>query len=253
MRTKEIEKITHFYFRTNAFSRESKKAADAFPFYKSLIKELQDKSRKLYDLHVNENVKTKVSTSIKKSSKDKAIRHIMKLKRGVVLHAMESGNKSLQHACDYTYSDFSRPPEETRLLRFRQVLNAAKRMKNPMRFGISKELIPETEKLIEAYCRNSAVPAKRKKERARQAKQCRKMLGEINFILRRKMIPFIENIKDEYPLEHDILKSFLNPVKVGRPAAKRVWKRKSPVVKAVLPLEVDLISHGVQRSRQVIF
>ena len=62
-------------------------------------------------------------------------------------------------------------------------------------------------------------PLKSKKECTRQAKQCRKMLREIDFIIHKKLKPFFENIKDQYEIEARAFASFLKPVKMGRPVA----------------------------------
>ncbi|MEP7168876.1 MAG: hypothetical protein ABI855_05850 [Bacteroidota bacterium] len=232
MRTKEIEKITHVYFRTESLRDQTKNVSKIFPIYMEFINELYDKSRKLYYLNVKEGEKTKTLTSLKKLKKDKAIKHVLKLKRGVVLHAVLTGNKSLQRASEYTYSDFNRPSEEIRTARFHQILNAAKRMKHPEQYGLSKGIIAETERLIEAYCKTISSPALRKRERARQAKQCRRMLDEINFLLRKKMAPLMENIAEEFPNEALAFKDYLNPSKIGRPANKP--QRKQRILKTLL-------------------
>jgi hypothetical protein len=103
MRSKEKQKITHYAIHVTGLRSETKNVARALPYYSRLINELYYKSKKLYDLHISEDGDTKNSTRIKTQKKTAAIKAVLKLKRGLVLHAIETGNKSLQCASEYAY------------------------------------------------------------------------------------------------------------------------------------------------------
>ncbi|MBK5286346.1 MAG: hypothetical protein JJE25_13175 [Bacteroidia bacterium] len=92
---------------------------------------------------------------------------------------------------------------------------------------MGKKEFLEIENIIIEYVKKGNRPLQRKKERALQAKQCRRMLHEIDFIVHKKLKPFFENIKDQYEIEARAFTSFLKPVKMGRPYAKISRKVKA--------------------------
>jgi hypothetical protein len=226
MRTLEKEKIWHYQRNAAGLKEQSESVIKQFPYYGKLINQLLSKLDALYKIYGQETTETNYYTRVKTSSKHSAILDILKLKRAVVIHALETGNKSLQRASDYTDSDFNRPSEDVRIARLNQILNAAKRIKQIEQFGISKDQLFEIEKKVKDYIEKSNSPLFRKKERARQARQCRKMLADIHFIIHNKIVPFFENVSDSFPHEASVMKGFLKPTKIGRPANKPERKRR---------------------------
>jgi hypothetical protein len=228
MRIKEKDAIFHYRNGLMILAKQTRDLQKWNHFYSDLLKDMLGKMEKLYLLFGEENDGTERQTRSKSLHKDKLIRKVMKLRRIVAIAGIQ--HPKAGQLPEYSYSDFIRPKEPVRMERIKEVVVQAKKLNNPDYFGISKKDFTETIKMAEEYLRSESGSISRKKERAQQAKQCRVLLKQLNFLKYRRLKPFFENIKDDFPTAWISFNSFMHPVKQGRPRVKKVRKKKSVVV-----------------------
>ncbi|MBK5285553.1 MAG: hypothetical protein JJE25_09120 [Bacteroidia bacterium] len=95
MRRREREKIWDLHTGIHNLEKETPEVIKWFPFYARTLKELSDKTEKIYGIYLAAAEDTKRESAIKRISKAATIRAVMKLKRAVMLDA--AGKKMNSH------------------------------------------------------------------------------------------------------------------------------------------------------------
>jgi len=159
-----------------------------------------------------------------------------------LLFAYASANKNiaLKNAIQYTYSDFFRPVENTMLGRCRQVLSAARKIKNGADFAITPHSIQSLETALKAYKDVMHEPQVKIIKHARAYKQQDKLITECLFIAHTQMAPFIELDCKE---NSSLYEYFKDMCKIRKTAGrKRKYTRKPKPAITVMPMSINLIA-----------
>lgn len=158
----------------------------------------------------------------------------------IFAYAKANKNVALKNAIHYTYSDFYRPIENTMLGRCRQVLSAARKIKDGEAFAINTQNIQYLESALKTYKEFMHNPQIEILQHARAYKQVNKLITECLNIAHTQLAPFIEM---EYKDDSSMLTSFKSACKISKTSGrKRKYIRKPKPLNTVNPLSIALVA-----------
>ncbi len=159
-----------------------------------------------------------------------------KVSCGVYAYAQITGNTVLKNAVYYAFSDFNRPDENTMLGRCRQVLNAARRIKNAEQFGLTEEVIQNLGFQLEKYIECMNNPINGIKKHARAMRQSKILLKQCLHIIQHQLDPLIEVLdctEKNLLMEYDIRRKKKKPVGRKRKYVKSGKYKKASTKKII--------------------
>ncbi len=180
-------------------------------------------------------------SAFKKQMRRKLSQAAYHLSCGVYAYAQITGNKVLKNDVCYSFSDFYRPQEETTLGRCRQVLNAARKIKNPDHYGLTPEIINILEVELKHYNQFKNIPVQNVKEQAQQARMVKSQLDQCLTIIQKQLDPLMTIIQANEKLG---VSYFIDRQLNNVPGRRRKYVRKEKTQKqqplatsVILPLQ----------------
>ncbi|HKR06672.1 MAG TPA: hypothetical protein VJY62_18705 [Bacteroidia bacterium] len=200
MRKKEDKQMQFLSIMFTNMS-DTRTLMEKYASYKKMYEEYEVKFQKAQEWKFKQYDNGRKHTVIKENFKSRLIDSSLTLMNVVLIHARVTGNKALQNAVRYSYSDLFRSVPDVLIGRCQQIINAAKRVKNYEEIGLEKSQVEEAEELFGKYKKCVSMPQLHKKKRAYYGKQCRKCMRECRLILQNKIIPFFLVIRERHKYE----------------------------------------------------
>jgi hypothetical protein len=166
---------------------------------------------------------------------------------GVYSYAQVNGLVALRNAVKYSYSDFYRPVESTMIGRCRQVLNAVKKVKNPLHYALTPGVIEKFREELEKYIKFMHKPSLSVKQHARMYRQAEHLLDQCLELIREQLDPLMVTIG--YSDKSFAGKYYLWR-RIRKPAGRKRKYIKSQKAKQVKLLSVTPVTESVKPAPQ---
>lgn len=160
----------------------------------------------------------------KKTERSQLAERAALLGNAIYAYAAITKNTVLKNAIQYSYSDIYRAKENTLVGRCRQIINAARKIKNGNEFGISMASIEETEKCFQKFLEIIDKPSERLKDRTRRYRHIDKLLDECFKLIDDEILPLVFI----YDKEKVLTTSFKNARIISKtPGRRRKYVKKN--------------------------
>ena len=197
---------------------------DTIPGLLTPFGKLQNRIKKTEALHWN----YKPSAKTKKILRQELAKNFEILGNVVFAYAGMTKNEALKNSIHYSYSDIYRAKENTMMGRCRQILNAVRKVKNPIHYGISEERIAEAKRSYDAFLDFMHTPTANIQKRKRNYRLIDKLLTESLNIIDNELMPFVMiRFKDNQEITLLLKNNRKVSLTVGR---KRKYVRKNALV-----------------------
>jgi hypothetical protein len=181
------------------------------------------------------------SSEAKKSCRSDLAMGVSELGNAVFAYASITKNAVLKNAIQYSYSDIYRSKENTMLGRCRQVINAARKIKNGEKFGIYQRKIDEVQEAYDKFLDIMHNPTANIKKRKREYIQMDKLLAESLHIIDNEIMPLVLVLD----------KSLYNSLKISRKIWKTAGRRRKYVRKNIAP-QITQAPNPQQQQTEII-
>ena len=165
---------------------------------------------------------------------------VSQLGNAVFAYASITKNAVLKNAIQYSYSDIYRSKENTMLGRCRQVINAARKIKNGEKFGIYQRKIDEVQEAYDKFLAIMHNPTANIKKRKREYIQVDKLLTESLHIIDNEIMPLVLVLD----------KNLYDALKIRR----KIWKtagRRRKYLRKNTPTQVTLTPNPHQQMENI--
>lgn len=210
--------------------------ADKYPSFTPVLDSLRARLIKVESLPIAKN-RTR-NSDLKKDKKRRLARAAWVAGCGVFAYSRITGNLSMKNAVKYAVSDFYRPAEATVIGRVKQILNAAKKIKNPEHFGLTPAVMNNLRIEFKSFLDFKNIPQIEVKKHAQALRHADKLLNQCLSIIRFQLDPLIVAVSET---EKRLAKVYsLNRKTEKCPGRKRKYIKKQKLVveenKIVLPV-----------------
>lgn len=220
-------------YRSIVCALDNSAIAQKYPSFQPVLEALHHRLNKISGLPLLREKST--DSKSKKKFKYKLALAAHHASCGVYAYAQISGNLALKNAVQYSVSDFYRPEEATVISRVRQIINAIKKVKNPVHFGLTDEIIEKLHHHFKQFMDYKNKPQIQIKKHAQALRHADKLLDECLQIIQQQLDPLVTVVSQtEKQLKH--IYSANRKIKKS-PGRKRkyVKKQKSVTESKVLP------------------
>lgn len=219
---KSISRRTEMIRSVYNFIRDNN-LPEQFPELKRPFRKLEAIHRKIETLKISDPVKGPL-----KQLKNQLARKACIISKLVYIHAIAYHSKTYAQAFDYCISDFFRPPDVTTIGRIKQVLNAARKIKNPSYFGVPLQVIDDLEQSFKGYLNFRKTKSDTVKANVENKAKVITLISKALHLLDTEITPFIEMLsacQDKNLYSYERLRRISK--KPGRKRIPKSRKKKS--------------------------
>lgn len=207
-----------------------------YPAFIPVLKLLQkrvDKIKSLRTIYLCKNL-----SGAKKADRHRLSNAAHHVSSGIYAYANITGNIVMKNAVNYSVSDFYRPEEDTMIGRVKQIMNAVKKVKNPLHFGLTPEVIDDLRLRFKKFMDFRNQPQIQIKKHAQALRHADKLTDQCFEIIQQQLDPLVVIINRT---ENYLAQEYRIVRRVGKsPGRKRKYiKKQKPVAqenKMVLPV-----------------